>query len=306
MLRWQRYALLALGLALAGCSSNPLYRQWQPHLEQQLSIAELGSVPFYPQKSFQCGPAALATLFTWAGYETHPDKLTDRLFIDGRKGSLQIELLAATRRQGLVPYENSSGLKDLLVQLEAGVPVLVLQNLGVGWLPTWHYAVVVGYDAETREFLLRSGSEPTLRTASRDFARTWRYSGQWMMTVHPAGDIPVGATAFEYVRAVSGLERVQQHSAALASYRAAAAQWPESFIVWMALGNSLYGAEQFAEAERAFRRAHEIDAAQPAAVHNLAWALIQQDERRQALPYAQAAARLGEHVRYRSALEALR
>lgn len=302
---WRLCAVALLGLLLAGCANNPLYRQWQPQLELQPTIVELDSVPFYPQKAYQCGPAALATVLSWAGRDIQPDALTDQLFIDGRKGSLQVEMLAASRRYGFVPYEHSRGLKDLLAQLEAGVPVVVLQNLGLGWAPAWHYAVVVGFDAHEQEFLLRSGPDRLRRTDSREFARTWRYSQQWMMTLHPAGQIPLGAEPLDYVSAVSGLERVQRHAEALASYRAAVEHWPQSFIAWMALGNSFYQTQNFAEAERAYRTAHHIDVEHPSAVHNLAWALIQQGKHQQALPYAHTAAGLSRDPRYRSALEAL-
>lgn len=302
---WRLCGLAVSAVLLTGCISNKLHQQWQPYLEQQPSIAELGSVPFYPQRAYQCGPAALATLMSWAGENVHPDALTEQLFIAGRKGSLQVEMLAATRRHGLVPYEHPAGLRDLFAQLEAGVPVVVLQNLGLGWAPAWHYAVVVGFDAHTQEFLLRSGSERLRRTDSREFARTWQYSHQWMMTLHPPGNIPVGAEPSSYVRAVTGLERVKRYSEALASYRAAVEQWPLSFISWMALGNNLYHAQYFDEAEQAYRTAHQLDAESPAAVHNLAWALIRQDKHRQALFYAQAAVSLSQQPRYRSALQAL-
>lgn len=296
---------IALALALGGCSTGGTYQKWQPHLQAQQAVAELKAVPFYPQETYQCGPAALATVISAAGVAIEPHELTAQLFIKGRKGSLQIEMLAATRRQGLVPYPNSGGLAHLLQQLRNGVPVVVLQNLAFSWAPTWHYAVVVGYDAARDEFLLRSGEERLRRTHSREFARTWDYSGQWMMTVHQPGDVPAGADALAYVRAANGLERVDQLQAALRSYRAASERWPESGVAWMALGNGHYQAGQFEHAEDAYRRAQQLNPRDPAAAHNLAWALIRQGKAKQALAPAQAAVRLSDQPRYHSALQAL-
>ena len=60
----------------------------------------------------------------------------------------QVELVAAIRRYGRVPYEIEPSLSSLTAELQAGRPVLVLQNLGIKIAPLWHYAVVVGYSPE--------------------------------------------------------------------------------------------------------------------------------------------------------------
>lgn len=296
---------MVVSLALTGCASNELYQQWQPDLAARDSIAELSAIPFYPQKSMQCGPAALATALSSAGEPVQPDDLTEQLFIRGREGSLQLEMLATTRRHGYVPYVHRGGLDELLQQLEQGIPVVVLQNLGFSWAPTWHYAVVVGFDGETDEFLLRSGRQRLRRTGAREFARTWAYSERWMMTVLKPGLIPQSATALAYIDAASGLERVQQYDAALASYSAAAARWPHDPVVLMALGNAHYTGKRYQLAEQSYRKALAADPQLAAAAHNLAWALMRQSKAEQALPYAQMAARLSDKAQYHGALQAL-
>src|SRR2546422_3737218 len=41
-------------------------------------------------------------------------------------------------------------LSDLLAEVAAGHPVLVFQNLGLHWIPRWHFAVAVGDRKSTR------------------------------------------------------------------------------------------------------------------------------------------------------------
>lgn len=267
-------------------------------------VAELSGVPFFPQEQYQCGPAALATLLHWAGLQVTPETLADQMFIAEREGSLQIELQVAARRQGLLAYARPMDFNGLMVQLNAGVPVLVLQNLGLPWLPTWHYAVVVGYQPAQEKVLLRSGTTRLQSMALRDFSRTWFYGEYWGLTVHAPGQIPEGAEPETYLRAAIGLESAQRLAEAQASYRAATQRWPEQDIAWMGLGNTYYQLQDYAGAENAYRQALSLTPNQPAPAHNLAWALIRQGRETEALPFAEQAAS-SEQAHYQSALRSL-
>ena len=138
-----------------GCSSVP------PRISRQLTENltarhELDSVPFYPQKAYQCGPAALAMVLEWSGINVDPDTLVPEVFTPSHKGSLQSALIGTARRHSRIAYPISS-LSDMLTEVAAGHPVIVLQNLGLSWYPVWHYAVVVGYDLPQGIVILHSG-----------------------------------------------------------------------------------------------------------------------------------------------------
>lgn len=219
-------------------------------------VVELTDVPFHPQAAYQCGPAALATVLGAAGIERRPDDLRAAVFLPGRQGSLQAELLAATRRSGLLPYVLDPAPEALLTELAAGHPVLVLQD--AGWLLTrWHYAVVVGYDLPERQFILRSGTTPRQVTSFASFDRSWAKSGRWAFVATQPQDLPAGATPERLVAAAAALEKVAA-PAALPAYTAALARWPGNLAVRLALGNAAYGRHDLAAAEAAYRQAiHE-------------------------------------------------
>lgn len=122
-------------------------------------ILELIDTPFYSQQQFQCGPAALMTVLTASGVATTLDAVARQVYVPARQGSLQSEILAASRAADRVPYLLEPGLFSITGELAAGRPVLVLQNLGVSWAPRWHYAVVVGADAQRHQIFLRSGTD---------------------------------------------------------------------------------------------------------------------------------------------------
>ncbi len=159
--RAARAAACAAALVLAGCAARG--PQLPPVTASGLPArVELESTPFFPQQDYQCGPAALATVLVASGAQVAPDELVAEIYLPGRKGSLQAELIAATRARGRLPYLLPPSFDDLLAQLAAGHPVLVLQKTGAGPWPGWHYAVVIGYDAPRDRLLLRSGTESQL------------------------------------------------------------------------------------------------------------------------------------------------
>lgn len=94
-------AVLLAALASAGCATQARQLQAQPPPGLPLQT-ELADTPFFPDDSYFCGPAALATSLSAAGLPARPEALVGQVFLPGREGSLQIEMLAAARRQGAV------------------------------------------------------------------------------------------------------------------------------------------------------------------------------------------------------------
>lgn len=307
-MNWRIICLVTAVLLLAGCAGTPL--QYASLPEQTLegpTAIELTDVPFYPQKAYQCGPAALATVLNWAGEDLRPDDLAPRVYLPGRRGSLQAELIAATRRQGLVPYVHRPALTDLLDEVRGGTPVLVLQNLGLESLPIWHYAVVVGYDLEQERIMLRSGTVAREVMSLRRFERTWQRADYWSMTVHTPDELPASAREQRYLESVAPLETAAPAGIAESGYLTALTQWPDSLGAIMGLGNVRYQAGDYPNAEIRYREAVDRHPASPAAHHNLAWAMIRQGRPDAALPHARLAADLAGNDRphYHAALKEL-
>ena len=121
--------IAALAVALAGCATSPPLADGLPASAPR-SI-ELDSTPYFPQEDYQCGPAALATLLVASGVDVTPESLAPEVFLPERRGSLALELVGAARRHGRLPYVLATTADEMVEELEAGRPVLVLQNLGV-------------------------------------------------------------------------------------------------------------------------------------------------------------------------------
>ncbi len=222
----------AAGL-LAGCVTVPV----PTGLPRAGAPVELTGTPFYPQERYQCGPAALATALGASGWRVEPDALVKDVYLPGRRGSLQAELVATTRRYERVAVPLDPRLDAVIAELRAGQPVLLLQNLGLSWLPIWHYAVVVGYEPADAVFILRSGLKERQRMYAAELERTWAYSQHWAVVVTPLDAPPATATVTQWLAAVAPLESLDHLDLAEQGYRAATARWPDSVLAWTALGN---------------------------------------------------------------------
>lgn len=261
-----RALLLASLVLVGGCALSP-----SRSLPDRAGPAP--DVPFFPQTEHQCGPAALATLLVNRGVATTPEALVPRIYVPGRKGSFQTEILAEIRREGLVPWRIEGGMDALAAELDAGRPVLVLQNLLVPSLPRWHYAVV--YGVQSRRVLLRSGREAQQRTWATRFLRTWRYADQWGVVALRPGELPARPDAARWLETYAAIETLGRTQTALAGYETGVRQWPQDPLMWFALGNSQYRAERRALAEASWRRAVQVDPAFAPGWNNLAQRLVE-------------------------------
>lgn len=285
---------VVLGLSftgLAGCAAQT--RRLLADSPRDLPRrAELVDTPFFPDEEFHCGPAALATVLGATGFPTQPDTLVGDVFLPGRKGSLQLEMLSGARRHGAVAVVIPGELETLLRETAAGNPVVVLQNLGLAWAPSWHYAVVIGYDLDARHLLLRSGPIERQQLALRTFEHTWARGSHWAFVVSPPGRLPVTAQEAEATRALVAFERSASPHAAVRAYSAGLERWPDSLTLAIGMGNAFYAASDLAAAEHHFRRAALRHEAAPA-YNNLAVVLLEQGRCDEARESAMRALALG-------------
>jgi tetratricopeptide (TPR) repeat protein len=266
--------VLVLSL-LYGCANR--YPGLESHL-RDTNIPprlELGHTPFFPQQEYQCGPAALATILSASGMSIKPEELTGKVYLPGRRGSLQLELIAASRRYGRMPYVLDRDLSAILSELAAGRPVLVLQNLGLQSYPVWHYAVMIGFDASNNEFILRSGERRRLIMSTRQFMRSWELADYWAMVALRPGEMPAIPDEERYVRSIAAMESVGQADAAASFYATALSLWPDNALALFGAGNIHYAQGDSASAETAYRRLLVLRPDHAAARNNLAHLLAE-------------------------------
>ncbi len=272
---------------LAGCATYS--RMPEAALARLPEQTELSATPFHPQDRHQCGPASLAMALNAAGQAADPKQLEPWLYLPAREGSLQAEMLAAARRKGALALPAPRNLAGLLAELAAGRPVVVLQNLGLGWAPRWHYAVAIGYDLPGARMVLRSGLIRREVMALSTFERTWARSAYWGMIISPPGELPVSAALPDVEQALASLEKFAPASTMVTHYQTAARRWPDSLLLQVGLGNAYARAQRLDAAEQAFRMAARRHPHSPVALNNLASVLQSRGKTVEALQVADRA-----------------
>jgi hypothetical protein len=286
-----RALVTAVLLALAGCAT-PEVAALRADGGGLPPWAEVARVPFHPQRAQYCGPASLTTVLEWSGLPARQDAIAAAVYTPGRAGTLGHDLVGAAGRHGRLAVPVAD-LPSLLREVAAGHPVLVLQNLGLGWYPQWHYAVVVGYDLAAGELALRSGEERRRVVSLDTFARTWARAERWAIVVLPPDALPASAAEETVVRAAAGLERAGRPGEAALAYDTILRRWPGSLGALIGRGNARYATGDLDGAEAAYRSALVRHPGAAVAWNNLADVLAAQGERDAALIAARRAVDLG-------------
>lgn len=279
-------------LGLAGCATPQVSQLDQRWPAQLPAVAKIEGVPFFPQEQYHCGPAALAMVAQSAGVQVRPDDLTDQVYLPGRQGSLQVEMLAASRRQGLLAYPLAPRLEDVLREVASGNPVLVLQNLAFSFSPLWHYAVVIGFDRERNTITLHSGVTELLEMSLFTFERTWARGEHWAMVALQPSRLPATAQPEAYTAAAAALERVRP-AAAQTAYATALKAWPGQRAALLGAGNTAYALGQLDRAATAYQAATRLHADFADAWNNLAQVLLDLGRPREAREAINKAVALG-------------
>lgn len=225
-------------LFLSGCLSVP--PQTAILLANPPDIAlkhQIVGVPFYPQEEYFCGPTTLSEVFNFYGVIKTPEQIAPALFIPELQGSLQIEMVAAARQQGLLAYAESGNLTQLLSLVSENIPVIVLQNLSTSLYPMWHYAVVTGYDLDKQYVMLHSGTEKNRIAELKVFERTWQRGQYWMLAAVPADTSSIHFEPFIYVSAAQDLLNKGKNTQGVNALKNAIRQWPDYWLSYFLLGN---------------------------------------------------------------------
>lgn len=250
--------LLFFGCAacLAGCATT-LQTDALSRTAAILKPSMNNIAPFIEQDVGHCGPATLAMAIAATGNEYRVDEITSQVYSPNAKGSLQESMISAARRQGYLAIP-ISGFPALLKELEAGHVVIVFKNLGISWIPQWHYALVTGYDLQNKTLVMHSGPTPNQFMDMAEFELSWKLTNYWALVVLPPGELSASADEMTHLRAAAALEKLENFEAAKRAYLGILGQWPQSLIARIGLGNVYYNSGDYKSAEQFLKSASQL------------------------------------------------
>lgn len=269
--RWS--ALLGV-FSLVACSGVPLNLD-DTRLNGLLNSSTIPNISYYPQIEDQCGPSSLATMLDFQGVDISPEALKGKVYIPGKEGAVTTEIIARARQYGLLVYPLEPNLINILTEINAGNPVLVMQNLGFDWLPAWHFSVAFGYDLERQKISLRSGTEFKKELTFRLFQRTWERADSWAIIIVQPSRLPQTAKLDAIIRSANHLEQVGEVRAAHQAYRAVLSKWPDSSIATFGAGNTAYALADYDSAKTFFSSYVRLEPSSSKGWNNLAYSLAE-------------------------------
>lgn len=150
---------------------------------QNIGSNMVPNVPFLVQEKYQCGPASLATVLTYAGDRVTPQQVADAVYRRDLQGTVSFELGLYARKRGHRSFFGRGSPQKLINAVDQGRPAVVMVNLGLSAVRKLHYMVVTGYTPDY--VVVNSGSDRSKRIAWNEFLGQWQDTGLWMLTVLP-------------------------------------------------------------------------------------------------------------------------
>lgn len=239
----------------------------------------------YSLNEGDCGAVAIATVLKWHGQPAPLGLIQHHIALPALKASFKTEIRIASQNFGLISHEESGPERrpeDLFPFLASGYPVIVLENLGLTWMPIWHYSTVIAIDTERGHILLHGSRYGWRKVALENFQKTWSRSLNWSLLPWPTSKDPPPLPLNHLMGAIYRMESSGKLKDALMAYRTVTRQRPDEAVAWLARGNAALESGFTDEAIASFYKVTTLKTWQPMGWNNLALALLKKGKRKSA------------------------
>ena len=131
-------------------------------------------VPFYPQETQMCGPAALASVIGYWSRDFDSEEGVGDIYKAKLKGTLPTDMLLFARGKGFEATYYKGSIGDLKEKLSKNIPLILFLNLGFDVYPIGHYIVAVGYNDISEVIIAYSGLDKDMVIKYADLESQWK------------------------------------------------------------------------------------------------------------------------------------
>ena len=176
-----RSFLLFVLLFTAGCT--PSYMHFEYRLDEQARYIQ--GVPFFPQEENYCGPASLAGVLGYWGFNVSQEEVAREIYTPKVKGTITVDMANYARNKGFDAVSYGGDLGKLKAEIERGHPLILFLHMGNPMVPRRHYIVVVGYDESKKAIIANSAREKDILIPYEDLLKDWKRTGYWTLVITP-------------------------------------------------------------------------------------------------------------------------
>lgn len=294
--RWK-----ALGFCLiflSSCASLPAHRARLPEAIPPEDGYWIGAVLPVAQDRYQCGPAALESVFRYWGRDTGAEEISRAISPRGSRGVLNIALARYAQEQGFWQETRRQDWEQLRSWVRRGVPPIVMLQIGPRWVPVYHFVVLRGFDDRTGLVYANTGHPETRAMRYSHFLERWKRAGHWTLLLSPPERVDWELETAQAIDLGLLLEKLQRLEAAERWYRKALEQDPTNVPARFNLANVHRKRGRWKEAKQIYEELFEEQLGWAAAGNNLAWIHLERGNSREAARILEKALQAGAERRH--------
>ena len=141
------------------------------------------NVLFYPQTSYQCGPASLAGVLNYWGVKVTTDEIAGEIYSASARGTLDIDMVLYAQKKGLLATQYEGNFEDVRKNVASGHPIIVLVGYGFSLIQKNHFMVIIGYN--DHGVIVNSGKDNNKFIPEKDFLESWERTKFWTLLIKP-------------------------------------------------------------------------------------------------------------------------